>query len=333
MALISLETAQAQTAQAVFAKAAKSIVRVEATDDRQAIVARGTGTVVATAEVLTNCHVIDKGAAAQVRTLEAAQEAPIPSEIIGRSDEHDLCLLRAPGMRALPVELGAAATLLVGDPVYAIGSPKGLDLSISDGIVAQLRGDRQAPVIQTTAPISPGSSGGGLFDGRGRLVGITTFYVEGGQNLNFAVAIERLAELRSKAHRSVTVSARPIEELPDLVLANQGKSGDSYLLTRTVKRTPEGLLRAWQLFDAYAPMTFRSTSSTPISSIKAFYEFDCARDTTRMLAVVTYSDRMGRGDIVEKMESADRQASVVVPDTAGHAIFRLVCRIGTQNPQ
>ena len=62
-------------------------------------------------------------------------------------------------------------------------------------LVAQLRGG-PPPLIQTTAAISPGSSGGGLFDGEGRLVGLTTFYLEGGQSLNFAMPVEWIGEVK-----------------------------------------------------------------------------------------------------------------------------------------
>ena len=75
------------------------------------------------------------------------------------------------------------------------GSAAGLELSLSDGIVAQLRGG-PPPLIQTTAAISPGSSGGGLFDGEGRLVGLTTLYIEGGQSLNFAMPVEWIGEIK-----------------------------------------------------------------------------------------------------------------------------------------
>jgi tetratricopeptide (TPR) repeat protein len=83
----------------------------------------------------------------------------------------------------------------VGVPVYAVGAPQGLELSLSDGIVSQLRGG-PPPLIQTTAAISPGSSGGGLFDGEGRLVGLTALYVEGGQSLNFAMPVEWISEAK-----------------------------------------------------------------------------------------------------------------------------------------
>jgi serine protease Do len=79
------------------------------------------------------------------------------------------------------------ATLAVGTKVYAIGAPQGLELSLSDGVVASLRPLGGSSLIQTTAAISAGSSGGGLFDSLGRLVGITTFQSRTGQNLNFAV--------------------------------------------------------------------------------------------------------------------------------------------------
>jgi tetratricopeptide (TPR) repeat protein len=82
----------------------------------------------------------------------------------------------------------------VGEPVYAVGAPQGLELSLSEGIVSQLRGD-PPPLIQTTVAISKGSSGGGLFNAEGELVGITTFYLKEGQSLNFALPVEWIAEV------------------------------------------------------------------------------------------------------------------------------------------
>jgi hypothetical protein len=93
-----------------------------------------------------------------------------------------------------PVRLGKTAGLKVGDPVYAVGAPQGLELSLSEGIVSQLRGG-PPPIIQTTVAISPGSSGGGLFNAEGELVGITTFQLKEGQNLNFALPVEWIGSI------------------------------------------------------------------------------------------------------------------------------------------
>ena len=96
----------------------------------------------------------------------------------------------------------------MGDPVYAVGAPQGLELSLSEGIVSQLRGG-PPPLIQTTVAISRGSSGGGLFNAEGELVGITTFYLKEGQSLNFALPVEWITEVAGRKIRE-----RPRGEAP-----------------------------------------------------------------------------------------------------------------------
>ena len=95
--------------------------------------------------------------------------------------------------------VGTTKMLKVGAKVYAIGAPKGLELTLSDGIVSSLREVEGGHYIQTTAAISPGSSGGGLFDESGALVGLITFYFSEGQNLNFAVPVEWVNALAQRS--------------------------------------------------------------------------------------------------------------------------------------
>ena len=112
-----------------------------------------------------------------------------PATLKTVDSDKDLCLLTASVLTAKSARLGKAAQLKVGDKVYAVGAPQGLELSLSEGIVSQLRGG-PPPLIQTTVAISPGSSGGGLFNAEGELVGITTFYLKDSQSLNFALPVE-----------------------------------------------------------------------------------------------------------------------------------------------
>jgi serine protease Do len=79
---------------------------------------------------------------------------------------------------------------MVGEEVYTIGSPSGLESTLGQGIISGLRQLESQRLIQTTAPISPGSSGGGLFDRSGNVIGITTFMISKGQSLNFAIAAD-----------------------------------------------------------------------------------------------------------------------------------------------
>ena len=101
--------------------------------------------------------------------------------------QHDLVQLRVPGLVASPVPIRPSTSLKTGERVYAVGAPEGFELTLSEGLISSLRPYEGIQLIQTTAPISRGSSGGGLFDAQGRLIGITAFYVKEGQNLNFAL--------------------------------------------------------------------------------------------------------------------------------------------------
>jgi serine protease Do len=181
----------ALTPDQVFDKVKDSIVLVKTLDAQGKVEGQGSGVLLPSGKIATNCHVVEGGASYQVGRGKELVRATLYAE----DEDKDICLLDAKGITGKPAQLGKAAGLKVGVPVYAVGAPKGLELSLSDGIVAQLRGG-PPPLIQTTAAISPGSSGGGLFDGEGRLVGLTTLYVEGGQNLNFAMPVEWIGEVK-----------------------------------------------------------------------------------------------------------------------------------------
>src|SRR5205823_6380469 len=85
--------------------------------------------------------------------------------------QRDVCQLKAPNLGAPAVSLGDVSQLQVGQNVFAIGNPKGLDLTMSAGLLSSIRRNDQGQVflLQTSAPISGGSSGGGLFDDEGVL--------------------------------------------------------------------------------------------------------------------------------------------------------------------
>ncbi|MBW6504599.1 serine protease [bacterium] len=183
--------AHALTPGQVFDKVKDSVVVVKILDAKGKVKGQGSGVILPSGKVATNCHVVKEGASYQV-----GRGKQLVSAILYAEDrDKDICVLDAKGIEGIPAQFGKAANLKVGDIVYAVGAPQGLELSLSDGIVAQLRGS-PSPLIQTTAAISPGSSGGGLFDKEGRLVGLTTFYVEGGQSLNFAMPVEWISEVK-----------------------------------------------------------------------------------------------------------------------------------------
>ncbi len=193
--------------QEVFKRVSPSVFIVEALDSDEHMVAFGSGVLVTLQKqspsshvvesvpvVITNRHVVEGGTTFRVRHGQQHWSA----KVTHWDDVHDLCGLMAVGMHAPPTSIRPSSSVAIGERVYAIGAPKGLELTLSEGLVSGFRDfEKEEHVIQTSAAISKGSSGGGLFDSQAQLIGVTTFYLSGGQNLNFAIPGERILELSS----------------------------------------------------------------------------------------------------------------------------------------
>ena len=148
--------------------------------------------------VLTNFHVIDGADAVKV-VIDSGRE--LTAKVIGSDPENDVAVLKIDGGPFPVAALGTAADLHVGQPAIAIGSPLGLagGPSVTVGVVSALHrrldtqnGTPLLDMIQTDAPISPGSSGGALLDSEGAVIGLTTAVAtsDGAQGLGFATPID-----------------------------------------------------------------------------------------------------------------------------------------------
>lgn len=176
-------------AQKLFKKLSPSVFKLEAS--RGEGTAQGSAVAITTTELVTNCHVVQ---GALKLTLKQEKQA-WAARIVRADPATDRCVITADGLMLQPVAgVRTYDSLEVGEPAYTLGSPVGLELTLSNGIVSGRREEAKRRYVQTTAPISPGSSGGGLFDARGNLVGITTLVLVGrermNQALNFAIPAE-----------------------------------------------------------------------------------------------------------------------------------------------
>jgi tetratricopeptide (TPR) repeat protein len=174
----------------VFESVKDAVFVVKALDIRGKIKKQGSGVQISPGRVVTNYHVVKGGASFQV----VQEKRVVPAAIYGYDENKDICILSANEIKAVPVKIRKAATLKIGETVYAVGAPPGVALYLSEGIVSELRGE--PPIIQSTAPIVPGSSGGGLFDKDGRLVGLTTAKLNDGQHHYIAVPAEWISQIR-----------------------------------------------------------------------------------------------------------------------------------------
>ena len=187
--------AQALSATEVFAKTHHAIYLVIVTGDEPGVVdvvAQGSAVLIAPGRFVTNCHVLERG---KNFVVSRREDKVIERVLLVNYEKgRDLCELDLAQLKPgfdKPVEIAPADSLHIGEPVFAIGSPRGMELTISNGIVSGFREANDGmKLVQTTAPFSPGSSGGGLFDEQGRLVGITTLIAKDSQNLNFAVSAQ-----------------------------------------------------------------------------------------------------------------------------------------------
>jgi hypothetical protein len=142
---------------------------------------------------VTNHHVINGAVEARIFMNGVAFEV---TGIFDYSWQMDLAVIQVDGGPFRFLELGDSENLMAGASVYALGSPLGLQSTFTSGIVSSARREIEGfEFIQTSAPVSFGSSGGPLMDASGRVVGVTAAGMAGGQNLNFAVPIDLLFRL------------------------------------------------------------------------------------------------------------------------------------------
>ncbi len=173
----------------VFENAWRSVVVVINGDGQ------GSGVIIRPNVVATNCHVVDEGGEIAVYKSvgrRADTERSFSASIRRADVAKDFCLLDVDGLWGVPAAVRRYDTLTVGEDVYGLGAPQGYDLSLSSGLVSQLRTLDGTRYIQTDAAISPGSSGGGLFDNEGNLVGIMTFKIaeQSTEGIGFAIAAD-----------------------------------------------------------------------------------------------------------------------------------------------
>jgi hypothetical protein len=172
----------------------------------------GSGFFLRPGQVVTNLHVIEGAARAEIRTLDGKGKTYTVAGTLGIDEEGDIALLSVD----VPQDRQRAVTLTTempeeGENIFVIGNPLRLEGSVSNGIVSALREvPNLGKIIQITAPISHGNSGSPLFNMKGQVIGIVTIKVTNGQNINLALGAARLDAL--KAGKLVTfdeLAAKP----------------------------------------------------------------------------------------------------------------------------
>ena len=189
-AMPALNAKQELSAQEIFRATSPSVYLVVAARSYDGLRERkgslGSGVAISSDQALTNCHVIE-----DYDLIALIDGEELLKAVVSRGHKQsDRCYLRVEGKLRPIAAVRRTQELSVGERVYTIGNPSGLTKTLGEGIISGLRVKNGINLVQTTAQISRGSSGGALVDSRGALVGITTFLLRDAQNLNFAIAAE-----------------------------------------------------------------------------------------------------------------------------------------------
>jgi hypothetical protein len=205
---------------AISREANGAIVSIVMSDKDGHPIAQGSGFLISKdGQVVTNYHVIKNGSSAVVKLPDGAFFAV--DGVLASDKNRDVAVIKTHGNNFRALALGDSDRLQVGEEVVAIGNPLSLESTVSNGIVSAIRSveGEGGKFVQITAPISPGSSGGPLFNMAGEVVGITTSHIVGGENLNFAIPINDVKPML--VARMSKASALPDEPEDETISAEQ----------------------------------------------------------------------------------------------------------------
>ena len=190
-----------------------SVVIIFAYDNKGEFLKLGSGFFISqSGNIITNYHVLQGASSAEVKTSDG-KTYPI-TYIVAEDEQNDIIRLSVniPSQYVYPLSLSKTIPE-VGERIIVYGSPLGLEKTVSDGIVSAIR---EVPgygkLIQITAPISPGSSGSPVLNMQGEVIGIATFQVVEGQNLNFAIPSERIVRLTLTEEKKKSITEEFFEQ-------------------------------------------------------------------------------------------------------------------------
>jgi len=311
-------TSSAQTGRQVAQKIFPSVVLLVMQDANGQPISLGSGFFVGDGIVATNRHVIEGATAGRAKLIGTETTHEI-NGVIATDEIADLVLLKIGDSKAPPLELGDSQQMAIGDDVYAVGNPKGLEGTFSQGIVSGIRLVGSDTLLQITAPISPGSSGGPIVDSQGKVIGVAVATFKDGQNLNFAVPVSYLKALIVQAASS---TAQPISKIASK------RSNSIASAMGSVSR--EGVVSSKFLWDkeyiATFTLSFENKLSVPVKNIDALVVFYAIDDSPLDVAEIHFDDVIPAGLARRAKGSVD--PSVVKLTRNEHvAMTRIVFRV------
>ena len=219
--LCGIPVANAQTPQQIAKKAFGATVLLVMEDANGQPISLGSGFFVSNGQIATNLHVVEGAARGYAKLVRQKTKYDIEG-ITAIDPQRDLVILKVSAFGLQPLSLGDSDSAQVGESVYAVGNPQGLEGTFSQGIISSIREAGGDKLLQITAPISPGSSGGPVLNRASDVIGVSVATFRGGQNLNFAIPSNYLKDLLARLGRAKPLSQAQSSKSDNSILADIG---------------------------------------------------------------------------------------------------------------
>lgn len=174
-----------------------SIVMLIMNNGDERPITTGSGFFVSEDTIVTNYHVVKNAKLGAIKIYGNNEVSSIIGTV-GIDLKNDLALLKIQGVKGKPLKLNSTTQLSIGDEIFTLSSPKGLEGTFSQGLISGLRKTSNEDLIQITAPISHGSSGGAILDNQAEVIAVAVGGINEGQSLNFAIPVKYVQFLMTK---------------------------------------------------------------------------------------------------------------------------------------
>lgn len=318
LVLLGTTVVEAQTAQEIAKRAFGSTVLLVMEDTNGQPISLGSGFFVRDGEVASNLHVVEGAARGYAKIIGQMGKYDIEG-ITAVDPERDLVVLKISGARAAALALGDSESVQVGETVYAVGNPQGLEGTFSHGIVSGIREVGIDKLLQLTALISPGSSGGPVLNGKGEVIGVSVATFRGGQNLNFAIPSVFLKELLTKSG-----TVKPLTQVKSVKVQNSiftdlgGRSSDGV----------EAVQLTWDIpgnqFSGGYSFSFRNKLRDNVENVYCLVVFKDSQGDPIEIDVVGYDDVIPAGLAKRVNSRVDGSIGVLTKWKASAVEFRIL---------
>ena len=330
-ASISLAQQQASVGRDIYAKASGSVLLLTVVSATGDDVGLGSGFLVDRGKIVTNAHVADSG-----RVVIQVGPVRIPTKVEKQDSDNDLALLTIETELTLPSLTLAATDPSPGEQIFAIGNPKGLEKTISQGVVSAHRDVDGRKLLQISSPISQGSSGGPILNSSGEVVGVAVGLLKSGQNLNFAIPVSVLQSFLSAKPVLSTRDAPAI--LAEVELLRLAQKNDEFSVepsspwqakqSRIIELLKEAFARGGDNFDLLLKLSDVARFVDPELCVKSAEKAIQLKATPRsqlalsqaLTASVIWSDDDAKRPVLVRAEKLVR-AAVSATKMPAHAMY------------